>query len=618
MQFKKDKNLFNFLKIGLPFILLGANLAGIIWMIIRFLNLTFPFVGRDYMTVVPEMLDIELFYRLNGLAIQWYTPSFGGGMPAYSDGNQTQFSLEAFLSLLLPIWKTVTISSVIYIAVGVLASYYFFKKVLGLDWTSSLLGSVFFSLNGFITQRIAVGHVGFLNFAIFPLFLIFLCDSSIPWILAAMLLGLLIASMINMAGYVIIVIFGLSTLITLPLIYIYNSNVIHWKSIFRVFAFGSLVTLLISASKLSAVYAFMRYFPRLIQDVSSNNTISGLASIIYQLLGTMNLAPLFWAVGRDINQIPQFMLDTSGSIYGFFWEFDMSLSPVIFLILVGGVIGLLSSPKKNFEKLTSNKKWIAWLVLFFSVWLTGEFILAKGLIYPLIRNLPILGSLHVNMRFTSAFLFPLVLTAALFYNKWLSRWSPKVAYLIFFILNILTILPFVAYFLIPAFTYLSDYDVTEMLITDRIIDSGAPFKIQRIEDVVNNSRAMKRGISNLRPFNALFGYDLRYFHSELKVGSVWEISDGYYNMTNPTGFVFPEINGTRPFERIRVDDGENLKLFTMHLQPNWKIPFYQQFFDWVSGLSFICISGAILGYPIKKVFKSRSRNFPLVSIAIPH
>ena len=164
--------------------------------------------------------------------------------------------------------------------------------------------------------------------------------------------------------------------------------------------------------------------------------------------------------------------------------------------------------------------------------------------------------------------------------------------------------PFVAYFLIPAFSYLSDYDVTEMLITDRMIDSGAPFQIKRIEAVVNNSRAMKRGVSNLLPYNALFGYDLRYFHSELKEGSVWDISDGYYNMTNPSGFVFPEVNGTRPFERIRVDDGDNLKLFTMHLQPNWKIPVYQQFFDWISGLSVICTVGVILVYFIKKVFNS--------------
>ena len=91
MQLNRANSLFNFLKKGLPFILLGANLIGIVWLIIRYLNLSFPFVGRDYMTILPGMLDTELFYRLNGLAIQWYTPSFGGGMPVYPDPNNAQF-----------------------------------------------------------------------------------------------------------------------------------------------------------------------------------------------------------------------------------------------------------------------------------------------------------------------------------------------------------------------------------------------------------------------------------------------------------------------------------------------------------------------------------------------
>jgi hypothetical protein len=555
------------------------------------------------MTVVPAMLDTKIFYRLNGLAIEWYTPSFGGGIPAYPNGNHTQFSIGALLSLFFSIWKAITFSSAIYISIGVLAGYYFFKNVMRLSWTSSLLGTVFFSLNGFITQRIAVGHVGFLNFALFPLFLVLLCDKSIPWQLAAMLFGLLAASMIHQAGYVIAVIFVLSLFITLPLIYIYDSRIISWRSLTTVLTLGGLSGLLVSASKLSAIYSFMKYFPRVIQDASGLNLISGLTSIFAQLLGTMGLAPIFWVTNQDINKIPQFMLDTSGSIYGFFWEFDMSITPVIFLLILGGIVGLLISPQTNFHKLTQNRKWIAWIFLILSIWLTIEFILARGLIFPLIRNLPILKSLHVNMRFTSAFIFPLALIAALSYNKWASKWSPRVSYLTFSIVNILAILPYAFYFLIPAFTYLSDYDVTEMLITDHMIDLGSPFKIQRIEDVVNNSRAMKRGVSNLLPYEALFGYDLRYFHTELKVGSVWEESDGYYNMTNPAGFVFPEINNTRPFERIHVDDGENLKLFAMHLQPNWKIPFYQQFFDWLSGLSFIGMMAVISSYVLKRAFR---------------
>jgi len=190
------------------------------------------------------------------------------------------------------------------------------------------------------------------------------------------------------------------------------------------------------------------------------------------------------------------------------------------------------------------------------------------------------------------------------YNNWSKHWSPKASYSVFSVLNILTILPFVSYFAMPAYIYLRDYDVTEMLITDRLINSEPPPRIKRIEDFVDNSRAMKRGVSNLIPYNPIFGYDLRDFQTELKVGSVWEISNGYYNLTNPTGFVFPESNGTRPFERIRADDEENMRLFAMHRQPNWKIPFYQRFFDWLSGLSLVGAVTTIFIATIKKAFKS--------------
>jgi hypothetical protein len=503
------------------------------------------------------------------------------------------------------------VTDAVYITIGVFSGYYFFKRVLGLNWPASLLGTVFFALNGFTAQRIAVGHVGYINFYLIPLLLVALCDRSIPWKFSALLVGLLTASMIYSSGYVIVVVLGLSLLVTLPVIYIYNSRLISWKSVFQILALGGLTALLLSASKLAAVYAFMRYFPRLIQDDSSIGFLAGLASLGYQLLGTMNLAPIFWAWGRDINQIPQFMLDSSGSTYGYFWEFDMSISPVVLLITITGLVGLLLSPQKNSRRLTENRKWLAWLFLLFAIWLTIEFALGKGLFYPALQNLPILGSLHVNMRFTSALILPLALVAAIFYHRWSSRWPTKIALPIFLTVNLLTLLPFGAYFLIRGYTDLSDYDLTEMLVTDRQIEAGAPFKIKEIEELPNNSRALKRGVSNLHPFNALFGYDLRYFRTELKEGSIWEVSGGYYNLTNPSGFVFPELNGTRPFERIRVDDEANMRLFAMHLQPNWKIPAYQRALDWLSGLTFLGVMAALIGYFLRAGFKWVTHRKPV-------
>jgi hypothetical protein len=85
-------------------------------------------------------------------------------------------------------------------------------------------------------------------------------------------------------------------------------------------------------------------------------------------------------------------------------------------------------------------------------------------------------------------------------------------------------------------------------------------------------------------------------------------------MTNPSGYVFPEINNTRPFERIPVSHQAELLAFTKHEQPGWKIPVYQQVLDWVSGLTFLVVVLVLLAYGgIKLAGMFRARRSPAAS-----
>jgi hypothetical protein len=107
---------------------------------------------------------------------------------------------------------------------------------------------------------------------------------------------------------------------------------------------------------------------------------------------------------------------------------------------------------------------------------------------------------------------------------------------------------------------------------------------------------LSKKISNLRPYEPIFGYKLENFHPEIKEGSIWDISDGYYNMINPAGYVFPEVNNTRPFERIRVADKDKLVAFANHHQSNWKIPLCQLILNWLSELTFLATLVVLLAY----------------------
>ena len=594
-------------KIKWPIVILISNLIVISLVVLLFLNRSYPMVGHDYAFNIPQMLDTFIHFRVNGLSVQWYTPSFGGGLPAYPNPNNSQFSILELLTLLMQPWDAAILSTIIYISLGGIASYYLFKRVLRLHWTSSILGMVFFSANGFMMQRIAVGHLGYQTFPVIAIILVALLDSSISWGIAGLIFAFVVTMLIHQSGYFIIVTFGLSMLMIFPLVYILRPDIFSWKRLIGVISLGGVVALVMSASKLAAVFSFMRFFPREMADHYLTSPILSLFGITLQLLGTMNLMPLFWAARLDPNLLPKYLMFVTGGAYGY-WEFDMSMSPIVFVILIAGVYRFFRSPRNYFHKLTVDRKWITWIFFILFTWLALEFTLANGWIYPHLRKLPILSSLHVNARFAAAFLFPLALSAAALYNRWITKWSRKKCILVFIILNVTTLLPLGTYFLLQNDPQRRSYNITESQEIYASILSGDSLEITGIGAEENNTQALSNHVSNLNLYEPIFGYMLENFHPEIKPGSIWDVSDGYYNMTNPAGYVFPEINGSRPFERIPVSEGDKLEAFANHRQPDWKIPLYQQVLDWVSGLAFVFVVAALGGYGLRRSWRLLSKR----------
>jgi hypothetical protein len=73
---------------------------------------------------MPYMIDSYLHQKINGLTIQWYTPSFAGGRPVYSNPQDFQFSLPQFLMWVVNPWVAIQISLLIFIVIGFFATYY--------------------------------------------------------------------------------------------------------------------------------------------------------------------------------------------------------------------------------------------------------------------------------------------------------------------------------------------------------------------------------------------------------------------------------------------------------------------------------------------------------------
>ncbi len=189
------------LKLLFPRLLVAANGIIIALFSAYFVNAKYPEIGFDYKYFIPRLIDTHLHYRINGLSIQWYTPSFGGGLPAYPNPQQIQFSLTQFLTLLVNPWSAILISIVCFALLGYFGAYLLIHSVLGFHWAVGMLGAVFFSINGFFLGHLGAGHLGYLAYPLLPFFLIALLSPSIPFQAAGVILSLLFGIFIYSGGF---------------------------------------------------------------------------------------------------------------------------------------------------------------------------------------------------------------------------------------------------------------------------------------------------------------------------------------------------------------------------------------------------------------------------------
>lgn len=577
----KNKN--NLLRI----IVLAIFLIIIFYLYISIINKDYPKVGHDYRIHISHMLDTHLHHRINGLSIQWYTPSFGSGLPAYPDPLNVQYSLPQFLMFFVNPWFALLISMIAYSTIGALAFYLFLKEELEMNWMSSVLGAIFIVVNGFYIGHMIVGHIGYQQFPMLGVILLALFSKRFNIIQAGLIIGITLALIINQAGFYLVVIFALSLLIILPLLYILRSSIFRWDKFSKISIAGSMLFLLLSASKLTAVFSFMRFFPREVNDTYNKTYFEGIFGLVSQLLGSMILTPFYLLSGRSASEVTVFLQKTTGSHYGL-WETDISLTPVIFLLLLGGIVEL-GLQLRNKPGLLTKKKFIAVILLLLGIWLSIDYSLAQGWLYESTKALPIIKSLHVNVRFASAFIFPASILAASYFQTFYAKFKNINFLVSFLILSIFTILSIITYFLLDK-EYTSNFNLQPSLKVYGQIEQGNTFPVNQIKNGLDD-RVFQTRSSNLGGMNnAIFGYKLENFYPLTETGSVFNVNDGYYNMTNPASYVYPDENNLYVFERFRVDQSEELDLFVNRKQPHFNISLIQKLANFASLFTLIVIS----------------------------
>jgi hypothetical protein len=573
---------------------------GVAIFLVLITNRDYPYVGHDYRYFISRIVDTTLHIHANGLSIQWYTPSFGGGLPAYPNPQHLEYSLVQWVSVFLDPWAAILLTT----AVVSLLGYFFFYRVmhetLQLSWMASSLGGLFFIGNGFYIEHVIAGHMGFQLFPLGAVILYFLISPKHGTWLKIGVIALVLTLFIHQAGFTIAIVLFLSLALALPVIHLYRPQLLRLRQLTSTSALAVLLAMAMTGSKVFAVAAFMEEFPRHVVDVYNVSVLQGLVGIAAQLFGVMTLAPIVMIAGKDAELISGGLSALTGAKYGI-WELDCSLSPVLIFLLLSGLMELIAGFRKQPRSPFRRDRIYPFILLTVIIWIVLELTLAKGTIYSFSKQLPILESLHVNVRFTAAFILPLTIAGAFQANRFFSRGRSMRS---FFVLCTVTGLSLLTYFSLNPDVHSRYLDVrTASRIYEQAQD-GNYLPVRQISNVGDLDGFMQNS-SVYRPYEALFGYSLETFNPEVHPGSVYEVRDGYFNMTNPASLVFPEMNHTHPFERIPESEREKLEMFLHREQPEWQIPAIQKILNLVSLFSVVVCLGMIAWQGFRR---SRSRG----------
>ena len=527
----------------------------------------YPLIGHDYRYFVPRLIDTDLHLRINGPTIQWYTPTFGSGLPAFPNPQHLEYSLPQLLTLVVDPWLALLTTTALITVAGHAAFFAFARQLLGLGSAAATLGAIFFVSSGFSIERLIVGHVGFQLYPLAALLLWMLVDRRWSDLTRGAIAGLLIAATIYHGGSLLIIIIGLSMGLCLPLLTLLRPDLLEFTRVTRTAMIALAFSVMISAPKIVSALMLMRQFPRQVADVSTVPVAQGVAGLLSQLAGAETLIPLLAIARIDVARVYGVLVNLTGTDFGM-WELDSGLSPVLFACLgIGGWAAFTAWRRGQLPPLNRTQV-IAAAALVAAIWIIVESALARGLVYPLVKSLPILQALHVNPRLAGVFVLPLALLSAIAIDPWLTQPRRDRAAVVLIVAAWLAPL---SYFVLPAQMHFRNYDVTRSLADYDAVRRGERFAVRR-QLVATDAEALSMHGSSLLPYDPLFGYGNQAFTPQTAPGDIWVSRDGYWNMTHPASLVFPELNGVTPFERIREDDRGRLEAFLSRQQPDWAIP----------------------------------------------
>jgi hypothetical protein len=345
---------------------------------------------------------------------------------------------------------------------------------------------------------------------------------------------------------------------------------------------------LLSLSKLTAIYSFMRFFPRHIPFDRFGEGMSTLGYISRALFAIPQKPALFAKL--------QISLEIQ--------EMSMFVSPIVLL----GFVSLLFVILQQRRYLWQERGRLVLLLFFFLILSVFFLQLVRGygvLIIPLER-VPILASIHAVVRFLYPFSLFLSILGVIGLQL-LVRGSARLLALehpLVFLSSLLTVgALFLAYGSI-----LSSEDLLRRNV-----------RYDRILELLREHRWFSRPVTQVRwggtfPFHvlqgstgvhcyeSLFGYRGEEQVTSLTKGLVYEVRSGSFNLLNPVCLQYPKENNCHPGDRIAVTDRENFERFRSGESTTWRLSRTQHISDFISLATFLLMTMKSMQMAVQRLY----------------
>ncbi len=532
----------------------------------------YPLIGIDFIYFLPRLADTFLYQQHNGASIQWWTPTFGGGLPVFPNPQDLQLSLPQLFTLAMDPFSAICATLALVTLVSCYALHRLARGPLAWEEAPACLLAVAASTGGFLTMRMAVGQASYHAFALTPVLLLLAVDREIPRRVAIPVAGLVGAYFIYSGGYFVIFAAVLVLATALPVVLLLAPRARELLQAIAVLAAGGAVGLAISAAKLLAVFSWMRLFPRM----QATEPLPSVLSPLLQLLGTPVVTLM--GVGGLPSELHRALFDQRWGP----WETDASLTaPVALAAFVAIPILLVHLARRG----TARERALASLALASGV-LVLVLTAGRGPLFALLKELPGVSNFRVNVRFAVALALPVSLVGIFALSRVAARWRWAAGRhnVLWFVVGF-ALLQQAGYLGVvgryPADIGLEFDAGTFLEFCDRI--RADPKSVRPIEyvDKVTDPEALMKSRSSLLVYEPLLGSffrDYRFFarYTPLQEGPARWIQDGYFNMHFPPAFSYAESSGVPPYTRIPVAHRRNLEVFLERGVPSWRLPLRQR------------------------------------------